>query len=41
MFLLFDKMIPIDIFKELEQGAIMKIIVPSLDEGKRVLENYL
>jgi len=39
--LLYDKLIPSDIFKELDQGVIMKIIVPSLDEGKRVLENYM
>lgn len=38
--LLFDNMIPIDIFKDLNQGVIMKIIVPSLEEGKRVIGEY-
>lgn len=39
--LLYDKIIPHDIFEELERGVIMKIIVPSLDAGKKVLGNYL
>ncbi|NOX65705.1 MAG: hypothetical protein GXO85_07875, partial [Chlorobi bacterium] len=39
--LLYDKMIPRDIFKELDQGVIMKVIVPSLDDGKKLLENYI
>ena len=38
--LLFDNMIPINIFKELNHGVIMKIIVSSLEEGKRALGKY-
>lgn len=38
--LLYDKMILHDIYRELNQGVIMKAIVPSIDEGKRLLEAY-
>ena len=38
--LLYDKIIPSDIFKELDEGVIMKIIVPSLEAGKKVLNDY-
>jgi len=39
--LLYDSVIPIEKFKEMDQGVIMKIIVSSLDEGKRVLKKYI
>ncbi|MEN8192379.1 MAG: hypothetical protein ABFS12_06150 [Bacteroidota bacterium] len=38
--LLYDRVIPIEKFKELDRGVIMKIIVSSLEEGKRILENH-
>ena len=38
--LLYDKAIPFEIFKELKYGVIMKIIVSSLEEGKKILSKY-
>ncbi len=38
--LLYDEIIPLDLFKELNQGVIMKVNVSSIEEGKRLLGKY-